>query len=73
MTIKDDLIAHFSGALLAPFLFVGSGFSRRYLGLEDWSSLLQKFSSQLKSYEYYVASADGYLPKVASLLSSDFH
>ena len=73
MTIKDDLIAHFSGALSAPFLFVGSGFSRRYLGLEDWSSLLQKFSSQLKSYEYYVASADGYLPKVASLLSSDFH
>ncbi|WP_137919096.1 SIR2 family protein [Hydrogenophaga sp. 2FB] len=73
MSIKDDLIAHFSEAPSAPFLFVGSGFSRRYLGLEDWSALLQRFSKDLKPYEYYLTSADGKLPRVASLLAADFH
>lgn len=73
MPISDDLAAHFAGAPSAPFLFIGSGFSRRYLGLEDWSSLLQRFSKDLKPYEYYVASADGRLPRVASLLAADFH
>ncbi|TWG35793.1 SIR2-like protein [Acidovorax delafieldii] len=73
MSIKEDLVTHFSGAPSAPFLFVGSGFSRRYLGLEDWSSLLQRFSEGLKPYEYYLTSADGKLPRVASLLAADFH
>lgn len=73
MAIKDDLIAHFTEAPSAPFLFVGSGFSRRYLGLEDWSALLQRFSKDLKPYEYYLTSADGKLPRVASLLTTDFH
>lgn len=73
MSIKEDLIAHFTGAPSAPFLFIGSGFSRRYLGLEDWSSLLQRFSNDVKPYEYYLTSADGKLPRVASLLAADFH
>lgn len=73
MSIKEDLIAHFSKAPSAPFLFVGSGFSRRYLGLEDWNALLHRFSAGLKPYEYYLASADGKLPRVASLLAADFH
>ncbi|MBN9628804.1 MAG: hypothetical protein ABS39_18590 [Acidovorax sp. SCN 65-28] len=73
MPIKDDLISHFTTAQSAPFLFIGSGFSRRYLGLEDWASLLQRFSKDLKPYEYYLASADGKLPRVASLLANDFH
>ncbi|MDF3860457.1 SIR2 family protein [Achromobacter denitrificans] len=73
MSIKDQLIAHFAEARSAPFLFVGSGFSRRYLGLEDWGTLLRRFSHGLKPYEYYLASADGDLPTVATLLASDFH
>ena len=73
MTIKEDLVAHFAGAPSAPFLFVGSGFSRRYLGLEDWSSLLRRFSNGLKPYEYYLTSANGVLPRVASKLAQDFH
>ena len=73
MSIKEALVAHFTGAPSAPFLFIGSGFSRRYLGLEDWSSLLQRFSNDVKPYEYYLTSADGKLPRVASLLAADFH
>lgn len=73
MTLKEQLIAHFSRTKSSPFLFVGSGFSRRYLGLEDWKGLLQKFSNGLKDFEYYMASADGYLPRVAELLAKDFN
>jgi 23S rRNA U2552 (ribose-2'-O)-methylase RlmE/FtsJ len=57
----------------APFLFVGSGFSRRYLGLESWSELLQKFCGGIKAYGYYSTAANGYLPKAASIMSKDFN
>jgi len=71
--LKNRLIAHFEQAGSAPFLFIGSGFSRRYLNLEDWSSLLKLFTEGLKPYEYYLATANGDLPKVASLIAEDFH
>lgn len=71
--LKKQLISHFEGAGSAPFLFVGSGFSRRYLNLDDWSSLLRRLSTGLKPYEYYHATANGDLPMVASLIADDFH
>jgi len=71
--IKIELITHFSEACAAPFLFIGSGFSRRYLNLEDWSSLLRRFSTGLKPYEYYLTTANADLPTVASLIAHDFH
>lgn len=71
--LKTQLIEHFKLAPSTPFLFVGSGFSRRYLNLEDWSGLLKKFSEGLKDFEYYVSSANGKMPEVASLMAQDFH
>ncbi|MBY3988786.1 SIR2 family protein [Rhodococcus fascians] len=57
-----------------PYLFVGSGLSRRYLGLPDWQGLLQIFSEASKvDYDYLFSSADGNLAKVASALAESFH
>lgn len=71
--IRPRLVEHFEGAGSAPFLFIGSGFSRRYLGLEDWDSLLRRFATGLRPYEYYYGAANGDLPTVASLIAEDFH
>jgi hypothetical protein len=71
--LKLQLSEHFKKASSSPFLFIGSGFSRRYLNLDDWRGLLEKLSEDLKPFEYYLSSADGDLPVVASLMAEDFH
>lgn len=71
--LKEKLVEHFKAAPSTPFLFVGSGFSRRYLGLEDWEALLRRFSDGLKDFEYYRSTAGGDLSVVASLMAVDFH
>lgn len=74
MTYDQDLAAHLKEFRSAPFLFVGSGMSRRYLGLETWAGLLERFSEPTgKPYAYYASSGDGQLPRVAGLLASAFH
>lgn len=73
MDLKEQLVQHFRSAPSAPFLFIGSGFSRRYLGLEDWKGLLRRFSTELKPFEYYLASGGGNLAAVASIMANDFH
>ncbi|MEJ6785394.1 SIR2 family protein [Aminobacter sp. Piv2-1] len=66
----SNLLKEHSGA---PYLFIGSGFSRRYLGLEQWDELLAKFCTGLREYDYYYSSANGDTPKAASLIAKDFH
>ena len=70
--IKQNLIEHFNRNSSYPFLFIGSGFSRRYLGLDDWEGLLRRFCTGLNQYGYYRSKADGSYPAIANLMSDDF-
>lgn len=66
-----------------PMLFIGSGMSIRYLGLENWKGLLRKFARLAAdndyAYEMYEQQAkgleckEGLLPKVAELIERDFN
>ena len=65
-----------------PFLFVGSGITKRYYGLPGWEELLKTFTDRLSrdrfAYSAYKSKAqdlqttNGLLPTVASLLQKDF-
>jgi hypothetical protein len=72
--VERLLTDHLARFRAAPYLFVGSGFSRRYLGLESWESLLRRFAGLTdRPYEYYAASAGGSLPAVATAIAERFH
>lgn len=78
MTI-EDIIDKFN---TTPFLFIGSGMSRRYLSLPDWRGLLKHFARSISddefaydSYENKAKAIDcrsGIMPKVAELIQRDF-
>jgi hypothetical protein len=71
--LTDALVAKLSGTA-APFLFVGSGLSRRFLGLPDWGGLLRHFCSAVgRDYNYYLSAANGDYPRLASRMAPDFH
>ena len=65
-----------------PFLFVGSGISRRYLNLPDWKGLLKHFAEVIYDDEFAYDSYEnkartmkyraGLMPKVAELIQQDF-
>lgn len=71
-SIAAELAQSLATKSAAPFLFLGSGFSRRYIGLETWAQLLQKFSKELRGFEYYLGSADGNMPLAAQHLATDY-
>jgi hypothetical protein len=66
---------HLSQFNTSPFLFVGSGFSRRYYDLPDWESLLKLLVQDLdlpKPFEYYFSNSNSELPLTASKIGKDF-
>ncbi|WHA41917.1 SIR2 family protein [Agrobacterium larrymoorei] len=71
--ITDSLTKALHNSGSAPFLFVGSGFSRRYIGLETWSDLLARFCRNIREYGFYLSNADGDLPRTASHIAKDFN
>ena len=74
MPLTESLQQHLGQFKTAPFLFIGSGMSRRYLGLEGWDALLRRFAVPLPAdYGFYLSKANSDLPQVASLLAEDFH
>lgn len=78
MTIQE-IIGKFN---TTPFLFVGSGMTRRYLNLPDWKGLLKHFAEIIRddefAYDSYENQANGMdckagvMPKVAELIQKDF-
>ncbi|MDR4429835.1 SIR2 family NAD-dependent protein deacylase [Bacillus anthracis] len=72
--VESHLIAHLKKINTAPFLFIGSGFSKRYLNLEDWAGLMKKFSNLMPyEFEYYSSTANKDWAEVAELMAKDFH
>lgn len=76
----DDLIMDFD---TIPFLFVGSGLTRRYFNLPEWDGLLRQMVSQFNqdnlAYRAYQDKANfrdtpySINPTIASLIEEDFN
>ncbi len=81
-TLQKQLNERFRGFKTLPYLFVGSGFSRRYLGLDTWEQLLRRYAAMVSTdpmaYRVYEGNAQdlnseyGVKPDIASLLERDF-
>ena len=79
MSTISDIIQRFN---TVPFLFVGSGMSRRYYNLPDWEGLLKHFAEKITSdrfaYNSYLSRANAIakdndvLPLTASLIQKDY-
>lgn len=70
MSFKEELIELFKGQS-TPYLFVGSGFSRRYFGTPGWEELLREIAEASGiQYGKYVDDPND-LPAVASAMAAD--
>lgn len=70
MSFKEELIELFKGQS-TPYLFVGSGFSRRYFGTPGWEGLLREIAEASGiQYGKYVDDPND-LPAVASAMAAD--
>ena len=74
--MNSDFFDHLKAFTTNPYIFIGSGLSRRYLELPTWESLLSQFFDTSKidgDYEYFKSKSNGNLPLLASILSTEFH
>lgn len=78
MNLKD-VVENFN---TTPFLFLGSGMTRRYYNLPDWKKLLEHFAREIRDDDFIYSAYEnkaskqetpvGVLPKVAELIQSDY-
>lgn len=74
LDIEEELIKHLRRYTTAPFLFIGSGFSKRYLNTEDWEGLIRKFCELVpRGFAYYRSTANSKWDVAAQMLAEDFH
>ena len=72
----EEFKNHLSKFNTSPFLFIGSGFSRRYLNIATWEQLLIEMVGQLKlskPYEFYKSNSNSDLTQIASLMGDEFN
>ena len=72
----NELKIHLQKFNTSPILFIGSGFSRRYLDLPTWEALLVEMTAKLKltkPFEYYKSNANSNLPELAKKMGEDFN
>lgn len=70
MKLGESLLSHLKSFPSPPYLFIGSGISRRYLGLEDWPGLLKKLCEVHElDHGYLSTEAAGELPQLATLIA----
>lgn len=70
----EELQASLANHSALPYLFLGSGLSRRYLGLPDWEALLRHFADEIgEDFDYHLASASNDLPAAATSVALKFH
>lgn len=67
---KEELVHKILSKKHAPFLFLGSGFSRHYLDTPDWKGILAMFSPKHMNQYYSVLNTDS-LPKIATHIAKD--
>lgn len=73
MEITESLKEIIKASPTAPFLFIGSGFSRRYLGLEDWEGLLTRFGNNLPSgFVKYASESNDNLALAAQNMAKEY-
>lgn len=71
MAFKKDLENHFKQFDASPILFVGSGVSRRYLGLPCWEKLLEEFATRIgESHVKLRAQSNGDMTVYAQQLAA---
>lgn len=69
--MKEEILSKLKQSNALPFLFIGSGISRRYLDLPNWDGLLEKFAKN--DLSYYRTKADGDYQKMGSVIAEEFH
>lgn len=71
-----ELFDHLKAFTTNPYLFIGSGFSRRYINLPTWEDLLFtffQFSYIDGDFEYYKSKSNGNMAILASIIAKEFH